>query len=46
MSTCDDVSKFVQAVRQILERDDLRLEQRREIAGAFEIDTGIVVDTD
>ncbi|PGF13819.1 hypothetical protein CP556_22180 [Natrinema sp. CBA1119] len=53
VSACDDIPKFVQASRQVLERDDLTLEQRREIAktlstGAvtFEVKSEIVVDTD
>jgi hypothetical protein len=53
VSACDDVPKFVQAARQVLERDDLTLEQRREIAETlstravtFEVDSEIVVDTD
>jgi hypothetical protein len=32
VSACDDVPHFVRAARQVLERDDLTLEQRREIA--------------
>ncbi|WP_226006605.1 DUF7692 domain-containing protein [Natrinema salinisoli] len=32
VSACDDVPKLVAAARQVLERDDLTLEQRREIA--------------
>jgi len=53
MSACDDVPKFVQASRQVLERDDLTLEQRREIAETlstravtFDVDTEIAVTTD
>ncbi|ELY90876.1 DUF7692 domain-containing protein [Natrialba taiwanensis] len=53
VSACDDVPHFVQAARQVLTRDDLTLEQRREIAEtlstravSFEVDTEIVVDTD
>jgi len=53
LSACDDVPKFVQASRQVLERDDLTLEQRREIAEtlstravAFEITTEIVAETE
>jgi hypothetical protein len=53
VSACDDVPKFVQASRQVLERDDLTLEQRREIAEtlstravAFEITTEIVAETE
>ncbi|MFC6767323.1 DUF7692 domain-containing protein [Natrinema soli] len=52
VSACDDVPKFVQASRQVLERDDLTLEQRQEIAKTlstravtFEIESEIVVDT-
>ncbi|MBZ6496371.1 DUF7692 domain-containing protein [Natrinema longum] len=53
VSACDDVRKFVQAIRQVLERDDLTLEQRREIAETlstravtFEVETEIGVITD
>ncbi|WP_226004114.1 DUF7692 domain-containing protein [Natrinema salinisoli] len=53
VSACDDVPMFVQAIRQLLERDDLTLEQRQEIAETlstravtFEVDTEIVVTTD
>ena len=53
LSACDDVPKFVQASRQVLERDDLTLEQRREIAETlstravtFDVDTEIAVTTD
>ncbi|MBZ6494244.1 MULTISPECIES: DUF7692 domain-containing protein [Natrinema] len=53
VSACDDVPKFVQAARQVLKRDDLTLEQRREIAEtlstramSFEVTTDIAVDTD
>ncbi|QLK25130.1 hypothetical protein HYG81_13650 [Natrinema zhouii] len=53
VSACDDVPKFVQASRQVIERDDLTLEQRREIAETlstravtFEVESEIAVDTD
>ncbi|WP_455449793.1 DUF7692 domain-containing protein [Natrinema thermotolerans] len=53
VSACDDVPKFVQAAREVLERDDLSLEQRREIAETlstravtFEVESEIVVSTD
>ncbi|MFC6767827.1 DUF7692 domain-containing protein [Natrinema soli] len=53
VSACDDVPKFIQASRQVLERNDLTLEQRREIAETlpsravdFEVKSEIVVDTD
>ncbi|TYL37639.1 hypothetical protein CV102_16700 [Natronococcus pandeyae] len=53
VSACDDVPHFVRAARQVLERDDLTLEQRREIAEtlssrvvAFEIDVDITTDFD
>jgi len=53
VSACDDLPKFVQATREILERDDLSLEQRREIAETlstravtFEVESEIVVSTD
>jgi len=53
VSACDDVPKFVQAARQVLERDDLSLKQRREIAETlstravtFEVETEIAVNTD
>ncbi|PCR89410.1 DUF7692 domain-containing protein [Natrinema ejinorense] len=53
VSACDDVPKFVQAIRQVLERDDLTLEQRREIAETlstravtFTVETEITVTTD
>jgi len=53
VSACDDVPLLVAAARQVLERDDLTLEQRQEIAETlstravtFEVDTEIVVDTD
>ncbi len=52
VSACDDVPLLVAAARQVLERDDLTLEQRREIAETlstravrFEMDTEITVDT-
>ena len=32
VSACDDVPHFARAARQVLERDDLTLEQPREIA--------------
>ena len=48
VSVCDDVPHFVRAARQVLERDDLTLEQRRKIADAlstraieFEVSTKI-----
>ena len=51
VSACD-VPKFVQAARQVLERDDLTLEQRREIAEplstravTFDVETEAVVTT-
>ncbi len=45
VSACDDVPKFVQAARQVLERDDLTLGQRQPLTdicrySGFEIDTG------
>ncbi|WP_435551765.1 DUF7692 domain-containing protein [Natrinema sp. CGMCC1.2065] len=53
VSACDDVPKFVQAARQVLERDDLTLKQRREIAETlstramtFDIEDEIVVTTE
>ncbi|ELZ08874.1 hypothetical protein C478_18361 [Natrinema thermotolerans DSM 11552] len=53
VSACDDVPKFVQAARQVLEREDLTLEQRRETAEtlstravSFEVETEIAVTTD
>ncbi|MGQ3412651.1 DUF7692 domain-containing protein [Natrinema sp. LN54] len=53
VSACDDVPKFVQASRQVLERDDLTFEQRREIAatlstrtGSFEVNPNSSVDTE
>ena len=53
LSACDDVPKFVQASRQVLERADLTLEQRQEIAETlstravtFEVDTEIAITTD
>ncbi|WP_254524835.1 DUF7692 domain-containing protein [Natrinema caseinilyticum] len=53
VSACDDVPKFVQAARRVLECDDLTLEQRREIAEtlstrtmAFEVDTEVVAKAD
>ncbi|QLG50607.1 DUF7692 domain-containing protein [Natrinema halophilum] len=53
VSACDDVPHFVQALHQVLERDDLTLEQRREIAETLstravsvEVDTEIVTETE
>ncbi|WP_049890112.1 DUF7692 domain-containing protein [Natronorubrum sulfidifaciens] len=53
VSACDDVPHFVRAIQQVLERDDLTLKQRREIAETlstramtFEVESEIVVDTD
>lgn len=53
VSACDDVPKFVAAAQKVLERDDLTLEQRREIAETlstramtFEVSSKVVVDTD
>jgi len=53
VSACDDVPKFVEAARRVLERDDLTLEQRREIAETlstravtFDVETEIAVTTD
>ncbi len=53
VSACDDVPMFVQAARQVLERDDLTLEQRQEIAETlstravtFDVDTEIAVTTE
>jgi len=53
VSACDDVPHLVAAARQVLERDDLTLEQRREIAETlstrvvtFKVDTAISVDTE
>ncbi|PGF15816.1 hypothetical protein CP556_06605 [Natrinema sp. CBA1119] len=50
---CNDVDALVSAARRVLERDDLTLEQRREIAETlstravtFEVDTDIAVTTD
>jgi len=52
VSACDDVPHLVAAARQVLERDDLTLEQRREIAETlstravtFEVDTDVSVST-
>ncbi len=52
VSACDDIPKFVQVSRQVLEHDDLTLEQRREIAETlstravtFEASTEIVTET-
>ncbi|WP_226007781.1 DUF7692 domain-containing protein [Natrinema salinisoli] len=51
VSVCDDIPKLVQAVREVLERDDLTLEQRREIAEtlstravSFDVDTSVTVE--
>ncbi|TYL38277.1 hypothetical protein CV102_13275 [Natronococcus pandeyae] len=53
VSACDDVPHFVRAARQVLERDDLTLEQRREIAETlstravtFDIHNEIKVDSE
>ncbi len=53
VSACDDVPMFVQAARRVLERDDLILEQRREIAETLstravtvDVETEIGVTTD
>ncbi|ELY54112.1 hypothetical protein C491_20002 [Natronococcus amylolyticus DSM 10524] len=53
VSAYDDVPHFVRAARQVLERDDPTLEQRREIAETlstravtFEIDSKIEVSTE
>ena len=53
VSACDDVPTFVQAARRVLERDDLTLEQRREIAETlstravtFDVETEIAFTTD
>ncbi|ELZ06909.1 DUF7692 domain-containing protein [Natrialba aegyptia] len=53
VSACDDTPHFAQAARQVLARDDLTLEQRREIAETlstravyFEVNTEIVVNTE
>ncbi|OLZ41429.1 hypothetical protein A6E15_10720 [Natrinema saccharevitans] len=53
VSACDDVPTFVQAAREVLEREDLTLEQRREIAETlstramtFDIEDEIVVTTE
>jgi hypothetical protein len=50
VSACDDVPKLVQAAREVLERDDLTLEQRQEIAEtlstravSFDVDTSVTV---
>ena len=47
---CEDVDTLVRAARRVLERDDLTLEQRREIAQTlstravtFDVETGISV---
>ncbi len=52
VSACDDVPLLVAAARQVLARDDLTLEQRREIAETlstravtFEVDTDVSVST-
>ncbi|QFU81522.1 DUF7692 domain-containing protein [Natronorubrum aibiense] len=52
VSACDDVPHFVRAIQQVLERDDLTLEQRREIAEtlstravSFDVDTTVSVVT-
>ncbi|ELY97540.1 hypothetical protein C482_12994 [Natrialba chahannaoensis JCM 10990] len=52
VSACDDVPHFVRAIRQVLARDDLTLEQRREIAEtlssravSFEVTTEVSVET-
>ncbi|WP_435551611.1 DUF7563 family protein [Natrinema sp. CGMCC1.2065] len=49
----DDVPEFVQAARQVLERDDLTLKQRREIAKTlstramtFEVESEIAFDAE
>ncbi|MEY7850911.1 hypothetical protein AB7C87_17125 [Natrarchaeobius sp. A-rgal3] len=53
VSACDDIPQFVEAARKVLARDDLTLEQRREIAETlstravtFEVNTEIGVNTD
>ncbi|MDS0475270.1 hypothetical protein [Natrinema sp. 1APR25-10V2] len=53
VNACDDVPTFVQAARRVLERDDLTLEQRQEIAETlstravtFNVESEITVDTD
>ncbi len=38
VSACDDVSKFVQVAHRVLEREDLTLEQRREIAETLRLE--------
>ncbi|WP_137289035.1 DUF7692 domain-containing protein [Natronorubrum halophilum] len=51
VSACDDVPRLVAAARQVLERDDLTYEQRREIAETlstrvttFDVGQSIVVE--
>ncbi|ELY42575.1 DUF7692 domain-containing protein [Natronorubrum sulfidifaciens] len=53
VSACDDVPHFVRAIQQVLERDDLTLKQRREIAEtlstravSFEISTEVSTKTE
>lgn len=53
VSACDDIPKFGQAARRVLERDDLTLEQRREVAETlstravtFDVETEIAVTTE
>ncbi|SDR44913.1 DUF7692 domain-containing protein [Natronobacterium texcoconense] len=53
VSACEDVPRLVAAARQILERDDLTYEQRREIAETlstrvtnFGVEQTVTVDRD
>lgn len=53
VSACDDLPKLVTAARQVLDRDDLTLDQRREIAEtlstravSFEIEQSVNVYRD
>jgi len=49
---CDDLPELVDGAREVLERDDLKTQQKQEVAetlssraGSFEIETGIHVST-
>lgn len=51
VSACEDVPRLVAAARQVLERDDLTLEQKQEIAETlstrvtnFELEHSVTVD--
>ena len=53
VAACEDVPKLVDAARQVLERDDLTHEQRREIADtlstrvtSFDVEQSVTVDQD